>query len=228
MGQVAILGGIFDPVHWGHLLIAETAVSQVGLESVIWVPARYPPHKQVCGYEHRRLMVESAIASNPAFILSPREMSHTSPDYAIATLLNLQDAYPNRQWYWIIGMDAFQTLPQWYRREQLIPSCNWLVAPRPLPLPTTAALLAEGGSQKKEMVMTEGSKLCQQVTQQLASQHISIRWQLLEMPQIGISSSLIRQYRRRGDSIRYLVPEEVRAYITTHNLYLEAEVRSEE
>lgn len=226
MGQVAILGGIFDPIHWGHLLIAETALSQVGLESVIWVPARHPPHKQVCGYEHRRLMVESAIKDNPAFMLSPREISHTNPDYAIATLLNLQNAYPNRQWYWIIGIDAFQTLPRWYRREQLIPGCNWLVAPRPIPMPATVAPLAESGSQKKEMATTQGSKLCQQVVQQLASQTISIRWQLLEMPLIGISSTLIRQYCRRGDSIRYLVPEEVRAYITTHNLYLEAETRS--
>ena len=78
---MAILGGIFDPVHWVHLLIAETALSQVGLDRVIWVPDPDPPSpKHVCGYEHRRLMVESAIKDNPAFMLSPREISHTSPD----------------------------------------------------------------------------------------------------------------------------------------------------
>jgi len=80
MGQVAILGGIFDPVHWVHLLIAETALSQVGLARVIWVPDRQPSHNHKRGYEHRRLMVESAIKDNPAFMLSPREISPTSPD----------------------------------------------------------------------------------------------------------------------------------------------------
>jgi nicotinate-nucleotide adenylyltransferase len=221
MGQVAIFGGTFDPVHWGHLLMAETALSQLRLDQVIWVAADQPPHKRGLAYEHRRLMVESAITNNPAFVLSPTSIGHTGPDYAIGTLVHLQYIYPNCRWYWIIGLDAFQTLPRWYHREQLIPACEWLVAPRLVSVSSTTALFGESARQEKEIVAQYGG-LCQQVAQQLASQDISIRWQLLQMPLVGISSSLIRRYCHQRQSIRYLVPEEVRAYIASHNLYLES------
>jgi nicotinate-nucleotide adenylyltransferase len=220
MGHVAILGGTFDPVHWGHLLLAQTALNQLSLDRVIWIPARRPPHKQGLAYEHRRLMVERAIADNPAFVVDAMETAQADTDYAIGTLAYLQDTYPNHQWYWIIGLDAFQTLPLWYHRERLIPACDWLVAPRPLPITGTAALFTESDSVPKRED-SQGSWLCQQVVRQLASQDIPIRWQLLQMPPVGISSSLIRHYCRQRRSIRYLVPEEVRAYIITHNLYLD-------
>ncbi len=220
MGQVAILGGTFDPVHLGHLLMAETAISQLGLDRVIWVPAHRPPHKRGLTYEHRRLMVEKAIADNPAFVISPMESGHTGPDYAIGTLIHLQSNYPNCQWYWIIGLDAFQTLPRWYRREKVIPACNWLVAPRSLSVASIAALSVESPRPIQE-IDAQYTWLCQQVVGQLASQDILIRWQLLQMPLVSISSSLIRQYCLQHRSIRYLVSEDVRAYISTHNLYLD-------
>lgn len=214
MGKVAILGGTFDPVHLGHLLLAETAVSQMNLNQVIWVPAYHPPHKQGLAYQHRRFMLERAIADNPAFLLYEVETARTGPDYAITTLSNLQETYPNCQWYWIIGLDAFQTLPRWYLREKLIPACDWLVAPRPGDVTASAPLFNTSDNSSLE--------LCQQVAQKLAEQNIAVRWQLLQMPEVGISSTLIRQYCRQGRSIRYLVPEPVRTYINSHNLYLEA------
>jgi nicotinate-nucleotide adenylyltransferase len=222
MGRVAILGGTFDPVHWGHLVLAETALSQLNLDVVIWVPAYRPPHKREQRYEHRRSMVEIAIAGNSGFVLEPRKTCHTQTDYAIGTFVDLQDTYPNRQWFWIIGLDAFQTLPRWYCRERLVPACDWLVAPRPFTMPSTATL-ALTNTYPSPVTNTQANCLCQQVARQLASQNISIRWQLLQMPPLDISSSLIRQYCRQGRSIRYLVPEGVRAYITTHNLYLKAD-----
>lgn len=216
MGQVAILGGSFDPVHWGHLLLAQTALSQLALDQVIWVPTRHPPHKRGLAYEHRRLMVETAIADNPAFVLDEVKTPTSEPDYAIATLDYLQDTCPNQQWYWILGMDSFRTLPSWYQRERLIPACIWLVAPRPVSTTETAVAFSSDSRLKPKDTQ---DRLCQQVTQQLAAQNISIRWQLLEMPLLGISSSLIRQYCRQRRSIQYLVPDNVRTYITTHNLY---------
>jgi len=218
MGQVAILGGTFDPVHWGHLLIAQTALSQLNLTQVIWVPDCLSPHKQACSYGHRRSMVEQAITDNPNFILSPVETVDAKPNYAIKTLTELQDTYSDCQWYWIIGIDAFQTLPHWYRREAVIPACNWLVAPRPI---ATTRFHFTKSERTQPLADSQSSWLCQQVAQQLASQDISIHWQLLQMPAVGISSTLIRQYCRQHRSIRYLVPEAVRAYITDHNLYLE-------
>lgn len=221
MGRIAILGGTFDPVHWGHLVLAQAALDRLNLEKVIWVPVRNPPHKHGLAYKHRRLMVEIAIADNYAFVLQERKVNRAEPDYAIGTLTELQNTYPNRQWLWIIGLDAFQTLPRWYCREQLIPACDWLVAPRPLPLTGTTTPFSASASTQQEMD-ARSSLLCQQVVSQLAAQNIPIRWQLLQMPLMSISSSLIRQYCRQNHSIRYLVPEGVRAYITTHHLYSDA------
>lgn len=208
MRKVAILGGTFDPVHWGHLLIAETALSQVALEQVIWVPTRRPPHKQAAKFEHRLQMVQRAIADHPAFALSPGAANRSDPSYAIQTLIDLQAVYPNTHWYWIVGLDAFQTLPRWYRRQELAAECDWLVAPR---------LCARGEQSGGTWVQVQF--VCEQVAQQLAEEGISIHWQILHMPWVGVSSSLIRQYCRDRYSIRYLVPEAVRIYIATHNLY---------
>lgn len=214
MERIAILGGTFDPVHWGHLVLAQTALDRLSLEKVIWVPVRNPPHKHGLAYKHRRLMVEIAIADNLAFVLEEGNVDCAEPDYAINTLASLQKTYPNRQWVWILGLDAFQTLPRWYGRQQLIPACDWLVAPRPLPLTEIAT---EPSFQQP--VDFQSSQLCQQIVTQLASQNIPIRWQLLPMPPLGISSSLIRRYCQQNRSIRYLVPDGVRAYISACNLY---------
>lgn len=214
MERIAILGGTFDPVHWGHLVLAQTALDRLSLEKVIWVPVRNPPHKHGLAYKHRRLMVEIAIADNSAFVLEEGNVDCAEPDYAINTLASLQKTYPNRQWVWILGLDAFQTLPRWYGRQQLIPACDWLVAPRPLPLTEIAT---EPSFQQP--VDFQSSQLCQQIVTQLASQNIPIRWQLLPMPPLGISSSLIRRYCQQNRSIRYLVPDGVRAYISACNLY---------
>ncbi len=223
MGQVAIFGGTFDPVHVGHLLLAQTALSQLNLDRIIWVPARCPPHKRGSAYEHRRSMVESAIADHPAFGVASVDTALMEPDYAFKTFSYLQDTYPKHQWYWIVGLDTFQTLPLWYHREKLIPACEWLVAPRPLQMTETNVRFANTDTTQQHRDTPE-SWLYQRVVEQLDSQDIAIRWQLLQMPLMGISSTLIRQYCRQHRSIRYLVPEQVRAYIMTHNLYLKSTI----
>lgn len=204
MRKVGILGGTFDPVHWGHLLIAETALSQVVLEQVIWVPSWCPPHKQNTEiFKHRLEMVQRAIADHPAFTISI-EAANREPSYPI-DLIDVPDVYPNTHRYWIVGIDTFQTLPRWYRRQELTAERDWLVAPR-----IVSATPAGNINQ---------IQLCEQVVQKLAAEGINIRWQMLQMPWVGLSSSLIRQYCRDGNSLRYLVPEAVRQYIATHNLY---------
>ncbi len=219
MRKVAILGGTFDPVHWGHLLMAQTALSQVALEQVIWVPARCPPHKLAAKFEHRWEMVQRAIAEHPAFVISPLAENHSGPTYAIQTLIEFQAFYPNTHWYWIVGLDTFQTLPRWYRRLELASACDWLVVPR-----MRAGDRGQGAGGRGQGAGEAGGDyeaLCQQVAQQLGEQGVGVRWRLLQMPLVGVSSSLIRQYCRDRTSIRYLVPEAVRIYITTYNLYLD-------
>lgn len=203
MQQIAIFGGTFDPIHWGHLLIAETALHQVPVEQIIWVPSLNPPHKQAAAFEHRLEMLKLATKDNPAFTISLVEVNRPGISYAINTLIDLSAAYPNTHWYWIVGLDAFQTLPRWYCRHELAQMCDWLIAPRLL-----------GGE-----TIAQSELICKQVEQQLINQSISIRWQLLHIPLVGVSSSLIRQLIRVRQSIRYLVAESVRLYIAAHNLY---------
>jgi nicotinate-nucleotide adenylyltransferase len=205
MPKTAILGGTFNPVHCGHLLIAETAIDQVALDQVIWVPARSPLHKpplDLANFEQRLEMVKLAIASQPRFVLSTVEQNPSTVSYAIDIFLDLQRLYPDTLWSWIIGLDAFQSLPRWYRRQEWVDRCIWLVAPR-------------ADSQKMENPGAD----CQHVAQSLATEGIELRWQLLEMPLVGWSSKLIRQYCRDRRSIRYLVPEPVRRYMLEQALY---------
>ncbi len=196
--KVAIFGGTFDPIHWGHLLIAETALSQFALDEVIWVPAYQPPHKSgsawqsqpPLAFEHRLEMVRRSIAHHPAFTVSSLEADRTGASFAIDTLRSLQTLYPHTQWYWIIGTDAFQKVPHWYRSQEMVQACEWLVAPR----------------------------LGVEIDRQNPA-YAGIRWQELQIPFVEVSSRLIRQYLHSGRSIRYLVPEPARLYIADCQLY---------
>lgn len=206
MLKKAILGGTFNPVHWGHLLLAETALNQLALDQVIWVPAYRPLHKSaldLADFEQRLKMVELAIASHPDFAVSAVEQNFPGSPYAINTFLNLQALHPLTLWYWVIGWDAFQSLPHWYRWQELVDRCVWLVAPR-WENPAMAQWNTSG---------------CEQIGQKMAGEGIHLQWQILNMPAVGISSGLIRQYCGDRRSIRYLVPETVRHYILEQELY---------
>ncbi|MFN6516530.1 MAG: nicotinate (nicotinamide) nucleotide adenylyltransferase [Nostoc sp. CreGUA01] len=203
MQQLAIFGGTFDPIHWGHLLLAQTALHQVSLEKVIWVPSLNPPHKEAALFEHRVEMLQLATKDNPAFTVSLVEGKRSGTSYAINTLIDLSACYPNTHWYWIVGLDAFQTLPHWYRGHELAQMCNWLIAPRLL-----------GGE-----TITQSELICKQVEEQLSKHSYTINWQFLDIPLVGVSSSVIRKFCREHRSIRYLVAESVRSYIANNNLY---------
>lgn len=201
MQKVGIFGGAFNPVHWGHLLVAEAALSQFELDQVLWVTTYHPFHKQtshLLEFTHRLNMVQCAIADHPNFTIPDVALEPQESSYAISTLLKLKHLYPQADWYWIIGVDAFQNLPRWRSSEKIAAQCTWLVAPR-------NAL--------------DATKVCCQVAAQLSTHLRPLRWQLLAMPQVGVSSSLIRHYCQMGRSLRYLVPATVRDYITVHHLY---------
>jgi nicotinate-nucleotide adenylyltransferase len=269
--KIAIFGGAFNPLHYGHLLLAQTALQQCALECVIWVPAYSPPHKpeHLLAFQHRLEMVRRAIANHPAFAVSDIEATQTGVSYAIATFTALQTRHPTADWFWIVGMDAFQTLPRWYRSAELIPQCTWLVAPRGQEAEgrgdgktgrgradgerraedgerraeEKAEGKAEGRGQRAEgkddgeimrwrdSAQTHPSHpttippphhptiLCQEVAAHMATHSIQLRWELLQMPLVDISSRLIRQYCREGRSLRHLLPEEIQRYITDHKLY---------
>lgn len=210
--RLGILGGTFNPPHYGHLQLADTALQQAALDAVIWVPNRDPPYRLKTDRrftEHRLAMVQRSIAPYPQFQLSTVDLDRPGPSYAIDTLRDLDQQYPGSRWYWILGMDAFRRLPQWYGSAELVTRCTWLVAPRPdNPLPDTA---------------TPQSRIIEQFQQAAIApsfpKGVTITWQLLQMPPLNISSSLVRQRCRDRQPIDDLVPPAINDYLSTQQLY---------
>ncbi|MEG4232674.1 nicotinate (nicotinamide) nucleotide adenylyltransferase [Microcoleus sp. Pol11C3] len=237
MAKIAIFGGTFDPVHWGHVLVAETAASQFGLDRVIWVPDRSPPHKgrpDLASFEQRREMLALAIGDRPDFVISPPSANPSDSSFAIDTLLYLQKLYPgDHGWYWIIGSDALLTLPKWHRCGEIAGLCQWLVAPRPTQGDRETAESGEIGELSEwgdcpggkpldsggDRMQVQANAVGRRVAEQMALLDVEIRWEVLSMPAIEISSSHIRRCYAERIDLRYLVPDVVRAYIVTHQLY---------
>ena len=208
--KIAIFGGTFDPTHWGHLSIAQTALQQAVLDLVIWVPSYRPPHRsssQLSAFQHRLEMVKRAIVGYPQFTVSSIEANRSDRSFAIQTLTDLKAHYSQQtEWYWIIGLDAFQTLPKWYQSEALMEQCQWLVAPRVI--------------DRQPRVTIQPESRCQQGCDDSPARSPSnLCWQLLQMPTLEVSSSEIRQRLQIQQPIQHLVPKAVSRYILTQNLY---------
>lgn len=207
-----IFGGTFNPPHIGHLQVAQAALAQTGLDQVLWVPTYCPPHRRAAAlvsFEHRLEMVNQAIAPFPLFSASNVEkhlaVSEAGPSFAIHTLTYLQHQHPNSHWYWILGLDSFCTLPRWRHHQVLVPQCTWLIAPRGTSMPSKCP--------------SEELQQIKAIAYSLKSEGISLRWHLLSMPSMEISSSLIRQYCGDRRSITGLVPVAVESYVHRYKLY---------
>lgn len=210
MRSLGILGGTFNPVHIGHLLLADTALTVAHLDQVLWVPNHNPPHRRstdLIAPMHRVEMVRRAIAGHPQFTLADVEGDSTAPGYAADTFQQLRQAFPASHWSWIVGLDAFKSLPRWHRRQEWISQCRWLVAPRREDTDSTQATLDRLNAE------------CCQVADQLQQQGIPLIWQPLPVPLIDVSSSALRRAFQQGHSLRYLVPDAVRLYIQQRSLY---------
>ena len=197
--RVGILGGTFDPVHLGHLIIAEEARIRLRLDRVIFTPAGQPWLKEgqpVTPAHHRLRMVELAVASNPFFQVVSSEIDRSGPTYTVETLEELQSSLgPNAGLYFIVGMDALEQFHRWKEPERLLELCSLVVVSRP-------------GHQGVDINNLVGRY--PQAGERLV---------LLTVPRIEISSTEIRRRVGEGISIRYLVPEVVDEYISEHGLY---------
>ena len=195
--NIGVLGGTFDPIHIGHLIIAEEARIKLGLAEVLFVPAGEPWLKQDRGITpavHRVEMVRCGIAGNPNLKLSTLEVDRSGPSYTVDTLEALQDQLSSEtSLFFILGRDTLAELPLWKEPRKVIQLCQLVVPPR----------LGSGDLRHLEEAIPG---LRERVIQ-------------LDMPVIGISSSGIRQRIARGLSIRYLVPPRVEEYITEHKIY---------
>lgn len=194
--RIGVMGGTFNPIHYGHLVTAEEALFQFKLDKVIFMPAGMPPHKtdkEILPPEERYLLTVIATASNPDFVVSRLEIERKGPSYTIDTLLELQNIYgPETELVFITGADAVWEILTWKDAKKLVKLTEFIAATRP------------GYSLekfKKLHVLPEG--------REKGKPRVSI----MEIPALAISSTDIRKRVRENRPIRYLVPEGVANYI---------------
>jgi len=195
---IGIMGGTFDPIHVGHLAVAEEAREALDLERVLFVPAGQPPHKlpgSVSPARDRVAMVELAIAGNPAFELSTVEIERDGPSFTVDTVEALEGDEPDATLHLILSAETFAELPTWHEPERLFEAARMAVVPRegyPAPDPAWLGRAFPGREDRVDY---------------------------LEGPRLGLSSTALRARVAAGRSIRYLVPPAVEAYIVEHQLY---------
>lgn len=199
MSKVGIMGGTFDPIHYGHLLAAEECRSRLGIERIVFIPTGSPPHKEgyaVTGAEDRYAMTLLATAGVPEYSVSRTEIDRRVPTHTVDTLEEFIAAGVSPEdLFFITGLDAILSITTWWDYKRLPLLCTLVTAPRP------------GYS-------VEGIKALPEAIQS--------RLRVVEVPQFAISSTEIRERVRSGRSIRFLVPHLVETYIGSAGLYTEA------
>lgn len=197
--KIGILGGTFDPVHRGHLMIAAEAMDSLRLSEVVFIPAGLPVFKAespVTPAEQRLEMLRLAVTDSPRFRISTIEMERPGPSYTVDTIAELSKLHRGDELYFILGWDSLLKLPSWREPSRLVGMCRLVGVPRPgCARPDLEALEADIPS-------------------------ISQRVTLLDKPQVDISASKIRELTARGEPIEKLVPLPVAEYIRSHKLYL--------
>jgi nicotinate-nucleotide adenylyltransferase len=211
--KIGILGGTFNPVHIAHLRIAEEVRERFELERVLFVPAATPPHKPLAGdlpFALRQQMVKLAIAGNPFFTVSDIEGKREGKSYSIDTIHALRAKYPDDELFFVIGSDSFLDIGTWRSYGGIFALCNIVVVERP------AAVVLSICSSLPLDVLHDFSYF--EAEKRLAHHSGHSVYYIRGVP-LDISSSAIRRLVRLGQSISYLVPEEVEHFIKEHRLY---------
>ena len=212
-GPIGIFGGTFDPVHYGHLRLAEEAAAHLGLSQVRWLPAGQPPHRETPQVTsgQRLEMVRLATAGNAGFEVDAAEVEAAQPSYSVLTLTRLRALYgPDRPLVWLLGADAFAGLTRWHRWRELLTLGHLAVSHRPGFPVETASLPAE-------LADIFNTRRCHDPACLAAAP--AGRIVTFAMTQLAISATQIRNLLLNGGSVRYLLPPEVIDYIAAHQLY---------
>lgn len=199
--RIGVLGGSFDPIHVGHLLLAEQARSEFNLDKVIFMPAKLPPHKlekTMTDVSDRYEMTRIAIKDNESFTISDLELKREGTSYTVDTITELKRIYPEAHIFFIAGADSIFQLETWMTFEELLKMVTFLGAIRP---------------------GYDPSDLYKKV------EHLNLTYQAdvraVSFPMIDISSTIVRNLLLEGKSVRYLIKDEVLAYIEEKGLYEE-------
>lgn len=194
--KVGVLGGTFDPLHFGHLRAAEVARDSLGLDRVLFVPAANPPHKRedaVTDASHRVRMLDEALAGEEHFLVSRIELNRGGASYTIDTLGELRAKEPEAEYWFITGSDAFAEIRTWRSWKKLLTTYAFAVLERP-------------GCNLRDVLDVVPEGLRERVS-------------FLESAMLEVSSTEIRHTVREGKSIRFLVPDSVEAYVRRNRLY---------
>lgn len=194
------MGGTFDPIHLGHLILGEHTYGQLGLDSVCFMPSGRPPHKrnrEGCASDIQRAeMVRLAVQGNPHFTVSMMEMEEEGYTYTFHTLERLASENPDTHYYFIIGADSLRDFPTWREPQRICRVCTLVCASR------------------GETADAELDRLIDATRQRYEADIVR-----LDTPLIDISSSELRKRAASGQSIRYYVPDAVREYISSQQIY---------
>jgi nicotinate-nucleotide adenylyltransferase len=200
--RIGIMGGTFDPIHYGHLIAAEEAKDKFAMDKVLFIPSGDPPHKKnykVTPAELRYAMTLLATVGNPKFDVSRIEINRKGYSYTIDTLREIRENCPEADYYFITGADAILDILSWKDPKELLRLCKFIAATRPgyclNQLDRVMAKLGYGSWREEKLIS------------------------ILEIPAVSISSTEIRLRVQNGQSIRYLVPDEVLQFIMKNKLY---------
>ena len=200
--RLGLYGGTFDPIHLGHLILAEQCREACGLDRIWLIATGSPPHKPGgrTAVGHRLEMVKIAIAGHPAFVASDIEARRPGPHYSVETLEAIRRDHPEDELFFLIGADSLADLPTWREPDRIARLATIVVVNRPGIEEADASHLPDFGP---------GSH--------------PLAW--VSIPPVGIASSDLRRRLAEGRSIRYMVPRGVEAYIEAHGLYRQAETK---
>ncbi len=206
---IGILGGTFDPIHYGHLRSALEISEQLELSAMRFIPCGTPVHRQMpkADARHRLAMIQQAIAGQAGFIADARELARPGPSYTVDTLLSLRAELGAIPFCLVLGTDAFMQLPHWHRWEMLLYLTHLIVLQRP---DNPLQLPADFNHWMQPAITTDYRALQHQTAGLILFQ---------SMTQLAISATQIRTLIAAGHSPRYLLPDAVWAYIREHQLY---------
>lgn len=210
---IGILGGTFNPIHFGHLRMAQELADALGFDEVRFIPSANPPHRTTpeVSAAHRAAMVQLAIADNPLFKLDMRELARRGASYMIDTLISLREELGEHAALCLImGSDAFVKLDTWHHWQKLLDYCHIILVQRPNFAPDQSRLSAELTALLHDHNTENLDDLTEKTNGYIHMQKIT---------PLEISATRIRESLKTGHTVRYLMPENVIAYITTHKLY---------
>ncbi|MBI4689618.1 MAG: nicotinate-nucleotide adenylyltransferase [Nitrospirae bacterium] len=215
--KLGVFGGTFNPIHYGHLRAAEEVREKLNLDKIVFVPSGNPPLKDkgLIDASYRYTMVKVAVSINRFFAVSDIEYIKKGKSYSVNTLKKLHHLYPGTTIYFILGIDAFIDMPNWWHPDELVKLTDFIVISRPPLKFTDISTSPFLGADEKILRKLDSGKIESYKTRLKSGREII----MLRLTPVAISATGVRKLIREGKSIKYLLPEEVESYIIANKLY---------